>query len=502
MQYKSTRSQETVSTAEALLRGLAADGGLYVPEVFPENVLQDWDEPGLSYQDVALHVLSYFFSDLTAPVLQEAVQKAYGENRFDHADIVPFYSPEEKVTISELFHGATLAFKDLALSIFPYLLSAAKQASAATADILILTATSGDTGKAALEAFKDVEGVDILVFYPAGKVSPLQELQMQTQTGKNVKVVGLVGNFDQAQTFVKEVFTDPGIREKVNRQGYIFSSANSINIGRLLPQIAYYVWTYRQLVERGCIERGESFNVVVPSGNFGNILAAFLAQKMGIPIGKFVCASNRNHVLTDFLMTGTYDRNRDFYTTNSPSMDILTAGNLERFLYYLSDGDRQAVSRWQTQLAEQNKFTLPNALLEKMQRNWLAGYIDDKETEYWLRYVYHTYGYVCDPHTAVAYGVYEKVRRQLGEAHTVIMATAHPYKFPFTVGRALHLDEQEDPFAMALQIQANTGISVPPALGELATRPRRFTETVTPAELTQTVLDFAVMQRNRSDKNE
>ncbi|EGS33108.1 MULTISPECIES: threonine synthase [Megasphaera] len=504
MKYKSTRSSVTVNAMEALLHGLAMDGGLYVPETFPQEVLVHKEWQGLSYEEIATCVLSYFFSEIDKDTLGAMIHKAYGNGRFAAAEVVPFHSLDTDLTVAELFHGPTLAFKDLALSLFPHLLVAAKERTNEKKDILILTATSGDTGKAALEAFKDIEGISIIVFYPHDGVSPMQALQMQTQTGNNVHVLGLQGNFDEAQAFVKEVFTDSQVREKIAQRGYIFSSANSINIGRLLPQIVYYVWTYAQLIERGCITQGEAFNVVVPTGNFGNILAAYMAKRMGIPIHTLLCASNENHILTDFLQMGIYNEKRPFYKTTSPSMDIVRSSNLERFLYYVMGEDTTHMIRWQEQIQNNKQATVPTEILQQIQKEMLGGYASDEIILESIRHVYDRDGYLLDPHTAVGYAVYQKHKRNhlLPSRHTVLMATAHPYKFPLTVHQALGLANTTDPFTALLQLQDMTGIAIPRALHELSHKKRRFMSAVSSSQLESAVLEAADFMKKRSDMHE
>lgn len=492
MKYRSTRSDERVTSTYALLHGLAADGGLYVPETFPENTLVYDDIKGKSYVDTACIVLEKFFTDFNRSDIRKMAEKAYNSTTFDDERIVPLRSLDTDVSVAELFHGRTAAFKDLALSLFPYLLTAAKEKEKEVGRILILTATSGDTGKAALEGFKDVEGTNIAVFYPEDGVSPMQKLQMQTQEGKNISVTAIDGNFDDAQSMLKQIFTDKEINDYVAEKGAVFSSANSINIGRLLPQIIYYVFTYASLVDDGVIGEKESFDVVVPTGNFGNILAAYLAKKMGIPVGTLICASNRNKVLADFFATGVYDMNRDFYVTTSPSMDILLSSNFERFLYYLTNGDVDAVKGWEKELQETGKMSVPEALLKKIDLTFAGDWIDDEETKNVINYAYNDETYLMDPHTAVAYGVYLKRKRQglVSGRHTVIMSTAHPYKFPPAMCRALGLPVDENPFDSLERLTALSGIGIPYSLKRLQDLPLRFTETVDKSEMKRTVTKF------------
>lgn len=492
MNFRSTRSTECVAPSYALLHGLAHDGGLYVPEQFPENVLDYKSLAGKSYQDIAAVVLSYFFTNFTDDERKAMIQSAYNDTTFRDDRIVPLHSVDTDLSIAELFHGRTLAFKDLALSLFPYLLTAAKKQEQEQRDILILTATSGDTGKAALEGFKDVPGTNIMVFYPSEGVSPMQKQQMQKQEGDNVKVSAIYGNFDDAQSFLKRVFTNEDVNAYANDHGVLFSSANSINIGRLFPQVAYYVSTYVNLVDNGAISEGEAFDVVVPTGNFGNILAGYFAKKMGVPIGKLICASNKNKVLADFFKTGVYDMNRDFYTTDSPSMDILLSSNFERFLFYVANGDCDKVAAWEKDLLETGKMAVSKDELKALQEDFIGGWIDDDETEAVINHVYNDFGYLLDPHTAVAYGVYLNRHKQgLDQGrHTVIMATAHPYKFPPTIVKALALQAYDDPFDELKEISILTGMALPKPLAELQHKPVRFHDAIAKEDMKQAVLSF------------
>ena len=492
MNFRSTRSDECVSPSYALLHGLAADGGLYVPESFPENVLSYKDLAGKSYQDIAEAVLSHFFTNFTAEERKQMIASAYNDTTFRDDRIVPLHSIDTDLSIAELFHGRTLAFKDLALSLFPYLLTAAKKQEKEDRDILILTATSGDTGKAALEGFKDVPGTNIMVFYPSEGVSPMQKQQMQKQEGDNVKVSAIYGNFDDAQSFLKRVFTSAEVNAYANEKGVLFSSANSINIGRLFPQVAYYVSTYVSLVDNGAISEGETFDVIVPTGNFGNILAGYFAKKMGIPIGKLICASNQNKVLADFFETGVYDMNRDFYTPSSPSMDILLSSNFERFLFYVAGQNAQKVAQWEKDLLETGKMSVSEAELKTLRQEFEGGWIDDDETKAVINHVYNDFGYLLDPHTAVAYGVGMNRHRQgLDEGrHTVVMATAHPYKFPPVICEALALRQSDDPFDMLADISSVTGIALPKPLADLKDKPVRFSDSIDKEDMKKAVLAF------------
>lgn len=492
MNFRSTRSNECVSPSFALLHGLAQDGGLYVPETFPENVLSYSELAEKSYQEIAAVVLSYFFTNFTAEEQKQMIASAYNDTTFRDDRIVPIHSMDTDLSVAELFHGRTLAFKDLALSLFPYLLTAAKKQEQENRQILILTATSGDTGKAALEGFKDVDGTNIMVFYPSEGVSPMQKQQMQKQEGANVRVSAIHGNFDDAQSFLKRVFTNKEVNTYANEKDVLFSSANSINIGRLFPQIAYYVSTYVNLVDDGAIREGEPFDVVVPTGNFGNILAGFFAKKMGVPIHQLICASNKNNVLSDFFKTGIYDMNRQFYMTDSPSMDILLSSNFERFLFYVAHEDSAQVFQWEKDLQDTGKLTVSAEALTELRQHFVGGWIDDEETEAVINHVYNDFGYLLDPHTAVAYGVYLNRHKQgLDEGrHTVIMSTAHPYKFPPTICKALALPSQEDPFAMLEEIQAITSMALPKPLQDLKNKPVRFSDAIDKENMKSAVLSF------------
>lgn len=501
MNYCSTRSGETVSPSYALLHGLAADGGLYVPETFPEQVLSSATLDHKSYQELTELVLSYFFTNFTAAERKALAAAAYNADTFRDARIVPLHSLDTDVTLAELFHGRTLAFKDLALSLFPHLLTAARRQEGECKDILILTATSGDTGKAALEGFKDVKGTHIMVFYPNDGVSPMQERQMRTQEGENVRVAAIQGNFDDAQSFLKRIFVDKDVRDYAAERNILFSSANSINIGRLLPQIVYYAATYASLMKNGAVAAGEIVDVVVPTGNFGNILAGYFAKKMGVPIGKLICASNRNNVLTDFFKNGVYDMNREFYTTDSPSMDILLSSNFERFLYYVAGGDTQRVAAWEDELARTGKMAVSAAELTSLRQDFDGDWIDDDETRAVISHVYNDCGYLLDPHTAVAYGVYlNRRKRGLTEGrHTVVMATAHPYKFPPVICRALALPEAADPFLALGEISAVTSLGLPQPLADLRQKELRFNQTLEKEEMKKAVLAFidTIYEKNK-----
>lgn len=468
MQYYSTRDRSQIADEkEAIFRGPAPDGGLYVPETLPKFSYADFlDAP---YPALAAVVLAQFFPAFDYDALSFWTQAAYGD--FRTPGVVGFCDLGE-CTVAELFHGPTAAFKDFALQMLPRLMSA----SAEGRRVRILTATSGDTGKAALAGFQDVENTDIFVFYPAGGVSPMQMRQMATQQGKNVHVYAVRGNFDDAQRTVKEIFADEGIRRRGEEAGIAFSSANSINIGRLVPQIVYYIYSYLELVRRGTIEMGEKVDVAVPTGNFGNILAAMYAKEMSLPIGDFICASNRNNVLTDFIRTGVYDANRPFYKTTSPSMDILVASNIERYLHRILGRDYKIRERIDA-LKEAGKYSVP---IDAIRRSKLVGYWSgDAEAEARIREVFERDGYLMDPHTAVAY---DGMKKHGAARHVLVMATASPYKFPDTVARALGIGE-DDERAQLEKIEALSGVPIPAPLAAVFDLPLRFEDTIDVEEM-------------------
>lgn len=490
MNYRSTRSNETVTAEEALLKGLAADGGLYVPEQLPDPFLDADVLKAMSYEELAAFVLHHFLTDITLKDLSKLTHDAY-TGTFDTSEIVPVKTLSESFSMAEMFHGRTCAFKDLALSLFPHLLVYAKKKLGDGKETLILTATSGDTGKAALEGFKDVPGVHIMVFYPSHGVSPLQKDQMQKQLGENVKVLGIEGNFDDAQSALKNIFVSD-LRDEALEKGVLFSSANSINIGRLLPQVVYYVWIWLSLLRSGSIGSRESFNVVVPTGNFGNILAAWIAKKIGTPIGQMICASNENKVLADFFETGEYNINREFHLTESPSMDILISSNFERFLYYMT-GSSDEVLKDMTELRENGVYRVPEEERKKVSGEMIGGWADSDTMRKAISDVYEKYDYLMDPHTAVAYAVYDNLRRSgkvTRHTHTVIISTAHPYKFPGAVSEALGIAAEENPYDTLRSIKKYTGIPIPSQLGELENRKKRFTDVINPENIKESIQEL------------
>lgn len=465
MNYRSTRdSSIAVSSAQAIYSGISKDGGLFVPESMPWLSYNDINAlAGLDYVSRAADVLGRFLPDFTANEILSCVSKAYTREKFGTDSIAPLYMLEKSTYLLELWHGPTCAFKDMALQLLPHLLSLSTEKCGEDKTVVILVATSGDTGKAALEGFANVSGTKIIVFYPKLGVSPMQKLQMTTQQGENVYVCAINGNFDDAQSSVKEVFTDPQFKELLNQNGMIFSSANSINWGRLVPQVVYYVSAYADLLKNGRISCGEQINVVVPTGNFGNILAAYYAKKMGIPIGKLICASNANNVLTDFIKTGVYNRNREFYTTISPSMDILISSNLERLLYDLSGCDDSKTRGWMESLAKTGRYEVDDYIKNSIGDYFWAGYCDDESTEKTIKDIYSRYSYVCDPHTAVALNVYEQYRKETSDtSKTIIVSTASPFKFAGDVLDAIKGEKQDKDQSEMIDEMAKAAMCRPP----------------------------------------
>ena len=474
MKYESTRGSKAYRNApQAIIRGLAEDKGLYVPSEMPKLPCTAEELTGKSYQEIAYRIIGAFFDDFTAEELQACIDGAY-DSKFEAEDIVPV-KEAGGAHFLELYHGKTAAFKDMALSILPYLMTTSLRKEGVTDKICILTATSGDTGKAALEGFADVPGTEIIVFYPYGAVSQVQERQMTSQEGANTHVYALKGNFDNAQTGVKQIFNDDAFGQKLAEMGVRLSSANSINIGRLVPQVAYYVYGYVKLLERGVVKAGQPVNIVVPTGNFGNILAGYFAKEMGIPVKKFICASNENKVLTDFINTGVYDIRRDFFVTNSPSMDILISSNLERLLYLLSGRNGQEVKGYMDRLEKEKVYEVSSQVKEGM-GCFYGGFCTEKETEETVGRMYRDHGYLMDTHTAVAYKVYEDYVRATGdETPALIASTASPYKFAESVGRSIGLEPSADGFAAVRALHEATGVPVEKGLKGLENKPVRHT---------------------------
>ena len=491
--YNSTRSNGTpVKASEAILKGLSDDGGLFVPDRIPalDKSLQELS--GLTYKEVAYEVMKLFLTDFTEEELKQCINNAY-DSKFDTEVIAPLVEAEGAYYL-ELFHGATIAFKDMALSILPHLLITSAKKNQVKNEIVILTATSGDTGKAALAGFAGVKGTKIIVFYPKHGVSPIQEKQMVTQKGDNTCVIGITGNFDDAQTGVKKLFGDKELAAEMDKAGYQFSSANSINIGRLVPQIVYYVYAYAQLLKEGRIADGEAINVVVPTGNFGNILAAFYAKNMGLPIKKLICASNDNKVLYDFFETGVYDRNREFVLTTSPSMDILISSNLERLIYRIAGNDAEKNAALMAALSGQGKYEITAEMKEKL-ADFYGNYATEKETAETIKELYEETGYVIDTHTAVAATVYNKYKAQTkDEAKTVIASTASPFKFTRSVMEAI--DEKYaamDDFALVDELSRLANVKVPNAIEEIRTAPVLHDRVCDKEEMKAVVKEFLHM---------
>ncbi|MGV3011376.1 threonine synthase [Streptococcus thoraltensis] len=487
--YQSTRDEKNqVSASQAILQGLAVDGGLFTPLEMPKVDL-DFDRlKSASYQEVAKLVLSAFLDDFTLEELDYCITNAYDE-KFDTAAIAPLVKLDHHYNL-ELFHGSTIAFKDMALSILPYLLTTSAKKQGVDDKIVILTATSGDTGKAAMAGFADVPGTEIIVFYPKDGVSKIQELQMTTQKGQNTHVVAIDGNFDDAQTDVKRMFNDADLRARLSEQNIQFSSANSMNIGRLVPQIVYYVYAYAQLLKTGDIAKGQAINVTVPTGNFGNILAAYYARGIGVPIAKLICASNENKVLTDFFQTGTYDKKRDFKVTSSPSMDILVSSNLERLIFHLVGNDAIKTKELMEALASKEEYHLEN-IDQSILNLFEAGYASEVDTEIEIKKVYQENSYIEDPHTAVASSVYRAYRNRTNdETPTVIASTASPYKFPRVAVKAATGEDSDDDFAAVAQLHQLSGVPVPTAVRDLQMTPVRHKTVVATDDMQKAVEDY------------
>lgn len=480
LNYKSTRSNtKTVSASEAIVSGIAQDGGLFVPTAIPTFSLKEIEEmASKTYTQKAVTVLSKFLTDFSKEELENCVSGAY-DGKFDTEAIVPLSKISDTSYLLELWHGPTCAFKDMALQLLPYLMRVSADKVEEKEKIVILVATSGDTGKAALEGFKDVKGTQILVFYPSDGVSSMQKMQMSTQEGENVNVFAIKGNFDDAQSAVKKLFTDENVSKKLLENGCKFSSANSINWGRLVPQIVYYFSAYCELLANEEITLGEAMNVVVPTGNFGNILAAYYAKCMGLPIDKLVCASNANNVLTDFIKTGVYDRNRDFYATVSPSMDILISSNLERFLYHISGSDEAKISKYMNELKENGKYEIDETLLTAIHEIFDSGYCDDNDTKETIKTLFDERSYLCDTHTAVAVKVYEDYKARTNDnTKTVIASTANPYKFPESVLSCFEENKDLSDFEKLRKINEITSFEIPKSISDLENKQIRFSEVI------------------------
>ena len=494
MNYTSTRNSSLeVTSAHAITKGLSDEGGLYVPKSIPklseEEILSLCDK---SYADRAFEVFSRFLTDFTSDEIRHCVDSAYNSRNFDSDNIAELSELSEGTYVLELCHGPTCAFKDMALQILPYLLTTSAKKTVDGKHIAILVATSGDTGKAALEGFKDVDGTSISVFYPEDGVSRMQKRQMTTQEGGNVCVCAVKGNFDDCQNGVKQIFTDSEIAQRLAKNNVLLSSANSINWGRLAPQIVYYVSTYVQLIKDKKIRFGEKINIVVPTGNFGNILAAYYAKLMGIPVNKLICASNSNNVLTDFINTGVYDRNRRFYTTVSPSMDILISSNLERLLYHLSDCSDAAVNDWFGQLKQSGRYEITADVKARISELFYAGCCSDEETKAQIKQTFERYSYLLDTHTAVAAKVYEDYRRATGDTtKTVIASTANPYKFSGAVYEAIGGSiDTDDEFEIISRLEKATSTKIPAPLAATRSKEVRFKDCVEKQDMSRVILDF------------
>lgn len=470
--YHSTRnSEETATASEAILKGLTSDGGLFVPDSIPKLNVSLEDLTKMSYQEIAYAVMKEFLTDFTEEELKTCINNAY-DSKFDTEEIAVTKKVDGAYYL-ELFHGATIAFKDMALSILPHLLVTSARKNNVKNEIVILTATSGDTGKAALAGFADVPGTKIIVFYPKSGVSPIQEKQMVTQKGDNTYVIGIKGNFDDAQTGVKKMFSNKELAKVMNDNGFQFTSANSINIGRLVPQVVYYVKAYADLLKQGALKAGEPMNVVVPTGNFGNILASYYAKQMGIPIGKFVCASNKNKVLFDFFETGKYDRNREFYVTTSPSMDILISSNLERMIYRIAGNDAKQCAKFMAALTKDGEYMITDAMKAELSE-FFGAFGSEEETAVKIKEVYDKEGYVMDTHTAVAAVAYDKYKAATGDdkTPTVIASTASPYKFTRSVMDAIDpAYDAEDDFELVDELNKVSKTAIPKAIEEIRTAP-------------------------------
>ena len=489
--YKSTRGKEQAVTASmAILKGLSEDGGLFVPERIPQLDVPMDKLAQMTYQETAYEVMSRFLTDFTEEELKDCINKAY-DSKFDTDEIAPLHEADGAYFL-ELFHGATIAFKDMALSILPHLMTTAAKKNNVKNEIVILTATSGDTGKAAMAGFAAVPGTRIIVFYPKHGVSPIQEKQMVTQKGANTYVVGITGNFDDAQTAVKKMFNDHEMAAELDQAGFQFSSANSINIGRLVPQIVYYVYAYASLVRDGKIKDGQEINVVVPTGNFGNILAAYYAKNMGVPIDKLICASNDNKVLYDFFRTGTYDRNREFILTTSPSMDILISSNLERLIYKIAGADAAKDVTLMQNLATEGKYEITDEMKAQL-KDFYGNYASEKETAEEIAEVYKKTGYIMDTHTAVASKVYRKYVAETGDqTKTVIASTASPYKFTRSVMDAIDADKYKGmgDFELVDALCELSGVKVPQAIEEIRTAPVLHKNVVETEDMPKIVKQF------------
>lgn len=494
LKYTTTRTDtDQVTSSQAILKGLGKDGGLYLPLSIPKTSIEEIGSfTDLTYNEKAMSILGKFLTDFTEAELRHCIDNAYNDRTFTSSLITPLHLLNDTSAVLELYHGPTSAFKDVALQILPYLLTTSANKNGDNRTYVILVATSGDTGKAALEGFKDVPNTKILVFYPNDGVSMVQKLQMVTQLGDNVKVVAVEGNFDDTQNGVKELFSKESLNSLLNDKNYTFSSANSINWGRLVPQIVYYFESYAQLVNMKKIKLGDEINFTVPTGNFGNILAGYYAKEMGLPIKRLICAANANDVLKDFINTGTYDRNRDFVKTLSPSMDILISSNLERLLYLLSDGDKSLITGLMSDLKSEGSYKVSDQLLSKLQSIFFSDSADDNDTIDTIREMYEDKGYLIDTHTAVAYRVYEKfVAKTNDTSFNVIVSTASPYKFNGAVAEAILPNYKDlDDMEQLKAINKITGVSIPDGLNGLDGKDIRFSDVIIKDDMEVTLKEY------------
>lgn len=496
MRYTTTRNtneENTLTSSQAILKGLGEDGGLYIPETIPTFSLEEIEAlKHLSYQEKAMAIFQKFLTDFSDEELIHCINGAYNLKSFSSEKVTPIHSLSKENHILELYHGPTCAFKDVALQILPYFLTTSAKKNEDDRTYVILVATSGDTGKAALEGFKDVPGTKVLVYYPNNGVSAIQKLQMATQEGDNVDVISVEGNFDDTQTGVKALFSNEALNEKLHENNYTFSSANSINWGRLVPQIVYYFESYLALANNNAITMGQSINFCVPTGNFGNILAGYFAKEMGLPIKKLICAANSNDVLDDFIKTGTYDRNRPFHKTMSPSMDILISSNLERLLHLLSEGDGHLVKSLMKSLNDTGTYTVPDDLLEKIKETFWSDFCSEENTLLTINAIYEKHNYLMDTHTAVAQYVYETYKGATqDETPCVIVSTASPYKFNASVAKALMTDTDAiDEITLLNKVSDFTGMPIPKGLDGLDKKEVRFSQIINKDEMLKAVTDF------------
>ena len=486
--YKSTRGAESgISASRAIIKGLSEDGGLFVPEQLPGFDFTMKELTDMDYRETAYRVMRLLLSDFSEQELRGCIEKAY-DSKFDTPELAPLVKRGDRFFL-ELFHGKTIAFKDMALSILPHLLTCSMKKNGMKEKVVILTATSGDTGKAALAGFSDVEGTQIIVFYPKGGVSRIQELQMVTEKGKNTKVIGVNGNFDDCQTGVKEIFGNRVLKQKLKEKGYVFSSANSINIGRLIPQIAYYVWAYGGLLKSGEIKENDKVNFTVPTGNFGNILAAYYAKRMGLPVHKLICASNENNVLFDFFHTGIYDKNREFILTSSPSMDILISSNLERLIYHIAGDEPEKTRELMLSLANNGRYEISDVMKTGLS-DFYSAYAKEEEVFETIRKIYEEDGYVIDTHTAVAACAAQKYRNEEEDpCKNVIVSTASPFKFAGSVVRAMGLKvSSDDDFVIAEKLSDTAKIDIPNAVREIRNADILHNTICDPSEMEEQVI--------------